>query len=94
MYYYVTGGGSEFAMGTVDFGPIASDMPVDKLFDKAIESLASRTQVTVLSRKNITLNGHPGFEVEVKPPASAGKDGDKGVFRFYWTLSLSFRRAL
>jgi len=84
MYYYVTGGGSEFAMGSIDFGPAASDMPVDKLFDKAIESLAARTQVTVLNRKNIMLNGHPGFEVEVKPPASAGKDGEKGVFRFYW----------
>ena len=73
-----------FGVMYFEYPTVAPNVPVDMLFDKGLESMTSRTDVTVLSRKNITLNGNPGVEVEIKPPASANRDHDKGVLRLYW----------
>lgn len=84
MYHHETAGKTAFAMGVIEYPMVAANVPVDALFDKALESLANRSQMGVLSRKSVTLDGHPGIEVELKPPASAGRDGDKGMMRLYW----------
>jgi len=84
MYHFETAGQTAFVVGVIDYQSAAPNVPVDKLYDKAIESLTTRSQMTVLNRKVVTLNGRQGIEIEVKPPASANKDGDKGVFRLYW----------
>jgi hypothetical protein len=84
MYHVETGGQTAFVVGVIDYQSAAPNVPVDKLYDRAIESLTTRSQMTVLNRKVVTLNGRQGIEIEVKPPASANKDGDKGVFRLYW----------
>jgi hypothetical protein len=84
MYHHETAGQTAFAMGVIDYQSSSPNVPVEMMFNKAVESLTNRTGMTVLSRKNITLDGRQGIELEIKPPASAGRDGDKGIMRLYW----------
>ena len=72
-----------FAVMYTDLPPEAMNLSVDRLFDAAIQSMKQRQEVTVLNQKNITLNGHRGIELAIKPPASAGAVGT-GVCRIYW----------
>lgn len=74
---------STFGVLFMEYPNPTSNVTNEQLFDKALESLAHRSGLSVLNSKKITLDGYQGLEVEVKPPASAHKDGDKGVFRIY-----------
>jgi hypothetical protein len=84
MYFMETEGKTAFGVGSMEFPSASATLPIDQVFDKTIESMTKRTEATILSRKNITLGGHPGIELEIKPPAKANKDGDKGLMRVYW----------
>ena len=72
-----------FAVMYLDLPPESVNMPVDRLFDAAMQSMKQRQEVTVLNRKDITLDGHKGIELAIKPPESAGPVGT-GVCRIYW----------
>lgn len=84
MYTYATEGGTAFAIGYVQYPSVSPNAPVELLFDEAIDSMSGQGQIAILSRKNVTLDGHQAVELEVKPPESANRSGDKGVFRLYW----------
>lgn len=72
-----------FAVMYADLPPAAMNLPVDRIFDAALESMKRRQEMIVLSRKEISLEGHTGMELGLKPPASAGAVGT-GVCRIYW----------
>jgi hypothetical protein len=72
-----------FAVMYLDLPPESLNMPVDRLFDAAMQSMKQRQEVTVLNRKDITLDGYKGIELAIKPPESAGAVGT-GVCRIYW----------
>jgi hypothetical protein len=72
-----------FAVMYADLPVQAMDLPVDRLFDLALQSMKQRQEMIVLSRKDISLDGHQGMELALKPPASAGAVGT-GVCRIYW----------
>lgn len=72
-----------FAVMYADLPPEAMNLSEDRIFDAAIESMNRRQEMIILSRKEISLDGHTGMELGLKPPASAGAVGT-GVCRIYW----------
>lgn len=72
-----------FAVMYTDLPPAAMNVSVDRIFEVAVQSMKQRQEVIVLNRKDISLNGHRGMELDIQPPASAGAVGT-GVCRIYW----------
>ena len=58
------------------------EMSGEQLLDLASQNVANEPGTTVLSQKSISLNGHPGLELELKMNKIKGKS--RTIARFYW----------
>ena len=65
-----------------DYPEEFSDVPAEEILDASAQGVIDDAQATILSRKSITLDGHPGMELElsVKELKGAGRT----VTRVYW----------
>ncbi|HWT02859.1 MAG TPA: hypothetical protein VN256_21600 [Pyrinomonadaceae bacterium] len=59
-----------------------ADMSGEQLLDIASQNIASEPGTKVLGKKSISLDGHPGMELELKMDQIKGKS--RTVARFYW----------
>jgi hypothetical protein len=84
MCTYDTEGGTGFAVGYAQYPPVSPNTPVGFLFDEAINGMSASGEMTILSRKELMLDGHQVVEIEVIPSSSENKHGDRGMFRIYW----------
>jgi hypothetical protein len=55
-----------------------------ELLDAGAQGAVTRSRATLVSKKNITLDGYPGVELELLPPAGEGLDGGHARARIYW----------
>lgn len=55
-----------------------------ELLDAGAQGAVTRSGATLVSKKNITLDGYPGVELELLPPAGEGLNGGHARARIYW----------
>jgi len=65
-----------------DFPAAARNLSFDNVVDTAMQGLMRRQMLTVVDRKNITLSGYQGAELELKSPP--GGVSASGACRVYW----------
>jgi hypothetical protein len=70
----------------VDYPAIAMKAVPQEVLDASAQGAVRNSRGTLLSKKNITLDGHPGVELEIQPPAGEvpGGKGGRAVARIYW----------
>jgi len=69
MYESRVGGGSTLYI-VVDFSPPLSmeNFSYEKALDWELNNIAQKTSSAIVSKTNVTVNGYPGVEFELKPP--------------------------
>jgi hypothetical protein len=74
--------GGAFVVMHSDYPRDFSAVPAKELLDASAEGVAEESEATILNRKSISLDGHPGIELElsVKKLRGAGRT----VARVYW----------
>jgi hypothetical protein len=71
-------------VGYVDYPEAFRSVPADGLLDAGASGAVATSGSTLLSKKKITLDGHPGLELELKPPAGKIRGGGRAASRIYW----------
>ena len=68
-YESLIGGQGATLYIVVDFSPALSteNMSYEKMLDAELSGLVTRTSSTLVSKRNITVNGYPGLEFEMRP---------------------------
>jgi hypothetical protein len=74
-------GGAFVAMHS-DYPGQFSEVPADEVLDSAVQGIASSSEATILGRKNISLDGHQGLEIELSVKQLKGLG--RAVARVYW----------
>lgn len=69
-----------FMVGHADYPDDFTDVSADELLDMAAQGAVNSSESTLLSRKKITLDGHPGLELELSLKKLKGRT----VTRVYW----------
>lgn len=74
--------GGAFVVMHSDYPRDFSTVPAQEMLDASAEGVVEEAQATILSRKSISIDGHPGIELElsVKKLKGAGRT----VARVYW----------
>jgi hypothetical protein len=70
-----------FITAYADYPSNYSNVPAQSLLDLASQGAMSRSSATLLSKKNISLDGYAGLELEMLPP---GSTPGRMVTRIYW----------
>ena len=65
-----------------DYPQEFSKLSAEEMLDASTQGVADETQTTVLSRKNISLDGHSGRELELSMKKIKG--GGRTIARVYW----------
>jgi hypothetical protein len=73
-----------YLIAYADYPGNFSKLPSQELLDAGAQGAVSRSGATLVSKKNITLDGYPGVELELLPPAGEGLDGGHARARIYW----------
>ena len=55
----------------------------EEILDGEVNAIAAGTSSTVLSRKRITVSGHTGLEVEMKPPDNLALKSPKTFIKLF-----------
>lgn len=55
-----------------------------EVLDASAQGAVRNSRSTLVSKKNITLDGHPGVEIVMLPPADQAPEGGRAVARIYW----------
>jgi len=71
-----------FLVGHSDYTDDFAEMSGEELLDLASQNVANEPGTKVLSQKSISLDGHPGLELELKMDQIKGKS--RTIARFYW----------
>ena len=74
---------SAFITAYADYPSNFKDIPAQSLLDLASQGALSRSSATLVSKKNISLDGYPGLELEMLPPGNM-PGGGRLVTRIYW----------
>jgi hypothetical protein len=74
-------GGAFVAMHS-DYPGQFSEVPAEEVLDSAVQGITSSSEATILSRKNISLDGHQGLEIELSVKQLKGLG--RAVARVYW----------
>ncbi len=74
------GGRGAFMVGHADYPENFTDVSADELLDMAAQGAVNSTEARLLSKKKITLDGHPGLELELSLKKLKGRT----VTRVYW----------
>lgn len=69
-----------FMVGHADYPEDFTDVSADELLDMASQGAVNSTEATLLSKKKISLEGHPGLELELSLKKLKGRT----VTRVYW----------
>ena len=72
-----------FIAGYADYPSNFTNVPPQQLLDMATQGALSNSGATLVSKKNISLNGYPGLELEMLPPGNM-PGGGRIVTRIYW----------
>lgn len=73
-----------YIVGYTDYPNVPSNVSIKQLLDSAAEGAASNSGATMLSKKEIMLDGNQGIEVEMDVPPSKIPGGGKATCRIYW----------
>lgn len=71
-----------FVVGHADYPDDYSEMTPEAMLDIAAQGAVNESEATLLGKKNISLDGHPGVELELK--LDKLKEGGRNVTRIYW----------
>lgn len=74
------GGRGAFMVGHADYPDDLTEVSADELLDMSAQGAVNSTEGTLLSKKKITLDGHPGLELELSLKKLKGRT----VTRVYW----------
>ncbi|MDT4898782.1 MAG: hypothetical protein QOH25_3859 [Acidobacteriota bacterium] len=72
-----------FVIGYADYPSNYSSVPAQQLLDLASQGALSKSSATLVSKRNISLHGYPGLELEMLPPGNM-PGGGRIVTRIYW----------
>jgi hypothetical protein len=75
--------GGAFIAAYADYPSNFSNIPAQSLLDLAAQGALNRSNATLVSKKNISLDGYPGLELEMLPPKNI-PGGGRMVTRIYW----------
>ncbi|MDQ3817403.1 MAG: hypothetical protein M3362_06900 [Acidobacteriota bacterium] len=67
-----------------DYPNVSKNVSTKMLLDFAAQGAVNNSGATMLSKKEITLGGYQGIEVEMDVPASKIPGGGKATCRIYW----------
>lgn len=73
-----------FMVAYADYPGKPSNVSSQEILDAGAQGAVSKSNSFLLSKKNITLDGHPGIELELAPPTGQGLDGGIARARLYW----------
>ena len=73
-----------YIVAYTDFPSESTKAPVNLLLDSAAQGAVTNSGATMVSKKNISLDGYPGLEVEMTVPPSQVPGGGLAVSRLYW----------
>jgi hypothetical protein len=73
-----------FMVAYADYPSSVTNLPSQSLLDAGAQGAVAKSGASLVSKKNITLNGYPGVELELLPPAGQGLDGGHARARIYW----------
>lgn len=73
-----------YMVGYADYPSSFTKLSSQDLLDAGAQGAVARSGATLVSRKNITLDGYPGVELELLPPAGQGFNGGHARARIYW----------
>ena len=72
-----------FIAGYADYPSNFTNVPAQQLLDLAAQGAVNSSGTTLVSKRNISLDGYPGVELELLPPDSM-PGGGRAVTRIYW----------
>ena len=70
-------------VGYADYPETYKDIPAQQLLDVSTQGALSSSRTTLVSKKNISLDGYPGVELELLPTEKI-PGGGRAVTRIYW----------
>ncbi|HKQ99888.1 MAG TPA: zinc finger Ran-binding domain-containing protein [Pyrinomonadaceae bacterium] len=75
--------GGAFIAGYADYPSNFTHVSSEQLLDLASQGAVNSSGTTLLNKKNISLDGNPGVELELLPPKNM-PEGGRAVTRIYW----------
>jgi hypothetical protein len=73
-----------YVVAYTDFPSDSSKVPASRILDGAAQGTVKNSGATMVSKKDISLDGHPGLEIEMTVPPSQVPGGGLAVCRIYW----------
>ena len=73
-----------YLVGYSDYPDNFMSLPAETVLDGAEQGAIHESGSTLVSKKRITLDGYPGIELEIKPPAGGPKGVGVAYSRMYW----------
>jgi hypothetical protein len=73
-----------YLVGYADYPDNFKSLSSQQLLDAGAQGAVTRSGATLASKKNITLDGYPGVELELLPPAGQAPPGARALARIYW----------
>ncbi|HEX8921191.1 MAG TPA: hypothetical protein VF766_06915 [Pyrinomonadaceae bacterium] len=73
-----------YVVAYTDFPVDATKVPASRILDGAAQGTVKNSGATMVSKKDITLDGYPGLEIEMTVPPSQVPGGGLAVCRIYW----------